>query len=78
MRKNPCVAPQGGLLFAEWPSRALSQKEEWRLEPSRQYGIDLDAKLLVTTKRGHAMPKDIEQLRGKHAVLSKLMASPTT
>ena len=42
-----------------WPNGRAepSHKEEWRLEPTRQYGIHFDAKLHVTTKRGHAMQR---------------------
>ena len=48
------------------------KQEEWGCERTRQYDTHLDAKLTVITKRHHVgtVPKDIEQMRKKYAVLS--------
>ena len=52
--------------------RSELKQEEWRRERTRHYGVDLDAKLIVITKRRRVgtVPKDIEQLREKYAVVS--------
>ena len=63
-----------GTLKAEPLSYVVRQQEIRKLEPARQYNLQLDSKLATTTKRRHVStePTDEKGLRMKYAVITDL------
>ena len=68
-----------GMLRAEPLDHVISQAEaeeqdRTKPEPARQYGIHLDSRLTLQTRRKYTSsnPKDIEELRAKYDVMSNL------
>ena len=68
-----------GMLRAEPLDQVISQAEaeeqdRMKPEPARQYGIHLDSRLTLQTRRKctSSNPKDIEELRAKYDVMSNL------
>ena len=60
-------------------SQAEAQEQDRaKPEPTRQYGIHLDSKLTLQTRREHTSrhPEDVEELRGKYDVMSNLRLLP--
>ena len=70
--KPLCRSARRSPLWPNGRAEPSHNRKSGGLEPSRQYGIDLDAKLLVTTMRGHAMPKDIKAVAWEACNLVKL------
>ena len=71
-----------GMLRAEPLDHVISQAEaeeqdRMKPEPPRQYGIHLDSRLTLQTRRKYtsSSPKDVEQLRAKYDVMSNLWLS---
>ena len=53
-----------------------AKQDELKPEAARQYGIYLDSKLTVTTKRRHvsSLPRNVEELRKKHLLAQAIPA----